>query len=111
MTQPAINPRHLTTLAVVEGLVVALVVVRGVVLGGADLERPLHLAWLAGTMVLAGASLALYVVRAAAAARQAKEGGAGALETQALLGPSLGVLGLAFLLALAGPGLLERLLG
>lgn len=110
MSKPALNPRHLVTLAVVEGLVMALVVVRGVVLGAADLEQPLHLAWLAGTMVLAGASLALYVVRAAAAARQAREGAA-ALETQALLGPSLGLLGLAFLVALAGPGLLERLLG
>lgn len=110
MAQPALNPRHLVTLAVVEGLVMALVVVRGVVLGAADLERPLHLAWFAGTMVLAGASLALYVVRAAAAARQAREGAA-PLESQALLGPSLGGLGLAFLVALAGPGLLERLLG
>lgn len=110
MSKPAINPRHLVTLAVVEGLVVMLLVVRGVLLGGADLERPLHLAWFAGTVVLAGASLALYMVRAMAGARQANEGAA-PLETQALLGPSLGLLGLAFLLALAGPGLLERLLG
>jgi hypothetical protein len=110
MSKPAVNPRHLVTLAVLEGLVLLVVVLRGVVLGEADLERPLHLAWFVGAIVLSGASVALYVVRAAAGARQAQEGAA-PLETQALLGPSLGVLGLAFLVALAGPGLLERLLG
>lgn len=110
MSRPVIDPRQLVVLAVLEGLIAAVVVVRGVVLGGADLERPLHLAWLVGTLVLAASAIALFVVRSAAAAREAGPGGP-LPEPQALLGPSLAVLGLAGLLALAGPGALERLLG
>lgn len=107
MSRPAIAPKQLVILAVIEGIIAAIVVVRGVALGEADLERPLHLAWLAGTLALAASGIALFVVRSAAAARE--EGPPP--DAQALLGPSVGVLGLAGLLAIAGPRLLERLLG
>lgn len=110
MSRPAVDPKQLVVLAVLEGLIAMVVVIRGVVLGSADLERPLHLAWFAGTLVLAASALAVFVVRSAGAARQAGPGGP-LPDPQALLGPSLGVLGLAGLLALAGPQVLERLLG
>ncbi len=111
MARASIAPKHLLLIAVPEALVVTTVIVRVGVLGHADLERPLHLAWMVGTVVLAASGLSLFVLQGARAAGRAGPEGVSAEERRSLLGLPLAVVGLAALLALAGPTLLERLAG
>ena len=112
MPAPAINPKHLVVLAVAEGLVMTSAVLRLTLFPGqVDLERPAHLAWFAGTLVLAAAGLALFVVRATTARARAQPGEDVSDAVRQALLYSLTVIVAAGLLSAVGPGIVARLLG
>ncbi len=112
MASPALNPRHLVVLAVAEGLVVSSVVLRLTLFPGqVDLEQPLHLGWFVGTMVLAAAGLALFVVRATSAGATAQPGEDTSDRARQALVFSLTLIVAAGLVSAVGPGALARLLG
>lgn len=107
------HTRNILTLAVLEGLVLMSAVMRFVFpeLGGLDLSRPPQLIWFVGVIMLAGASVALYVVRAMPVLQRQRLGERVEDDFKQLLGISVSVLALAGLLSLLGPQTFERLLG
>ncbi len=102
--------KNLVILAVIEGLVMASAGLR-VALFGVDLEKPAQLGWFLGTVMLAGASLAHYVVRIGALQPRIRAGDAVEDEQKQIFTVSIAILVAAALLSLAGPEAVQRLLG
>lgn len=105
------RPAHLVILAVLEAAIGVALVVR-VGLGLAELGQQAHLLWFAATVVLAGVPVALYVVRSSLLRARPAEPGEDpeALQRQTLFF-SLALMIPPAAIALAGPAIVERLLG
>jgi predicted histidine transporter YuiF (NhaC family) len=111
MATPTFPVRHLLTLAVAEGLVIASAVLRLALFPAqVQLDRHVHLAWLVGTILLASSGLSAFVVRSTALNRQEKDGADVTDDRKQVLSFSLAIIGLAALVSLIGPGAFERLL-
>jgi hypothetical protein len=99
-----LNKRNLVVLAIAEGSVIASAALRTQVPSmGVDLSKPLHLAWLVATCAIAAMGLGLFVVLSTM--RKTPD------EQNQTLGIALAIVGLGGLLSIAGPGLLEQLVG
>ena len=105
-----VPPRSLLILAAIEGLVIASAVIR-VALTGVDLSTTPRLIWLGGTVMLAAAALAQFVVRSAGLQARIKAGVAVEEERKQYFTISMALLVGAALLSLAGPEAVQRLLG
>ncbi|MFZ5445923.1 MAG: hypothetical protein ACOZQL_38375 [Myxococcota bacterium] len=103
-------PKNLVFLGVAEGLVMLSAVLR-LVIGGLDLGRPPQLVWFVAVVMLAGAGIAQYVVRATLLLPRLRAGERIDDELRQLLAMSLAIIGLAGLLSLVGPQPFERLMG
>lgn len=112
MSTPVLPAKNLVLLGLTEGVVMMSAVIRFVIPGlGVDLARPPHLAWFVGTVMLAGAGIAQYVVRSSLLLPRLRAGEKVDDELRQVMAVSLAIIGLAGLISLAGPQLIERLMG
>jgi len=102
--------KSLVILAVIEGIVIASAALR-VGLTGVDLSATPHLIWFIGTITLAAAGLAQFVVRAAALQPRIKAGEPVEEDRKQIFTVSIALLVAAALLSLAGPDAVQKLLG
>lgn len=104
--------RHIVILGMLEGLVICSAVLRMVIPSlGLDLSKQPHLIWFIATMLVAGAAVSHYVLRAALLMPRVRAGEQVDDELKQILGISVSLVGLAALVSLAGPALFERFLG
>lgn len=104
--------KHLIVLSILESAVVFSALIRIAIPGmGIDFSSQPQLIWFVATMFLSAASVAQYVVRAAALAPKLKAGEPVDEDQKQILSISLALLGLAFLLSLSGPGVFQLLFG
>jgi hypothetical protein len=104
--------KHLVVLSVLEGLVMFSAIIRVAIPGmGIDFSSQPQLIWFVATLFLSASSVAHYVVRASALGPRIKAGEQVEEDQKQILSISLALLGLAFLLSLAGPGAFQQLFG
>lgn len=111
MSTPVLPPKNLVVLGLAEGVVMISAVIRFAFPGLLDLARPPHLAWFVGTVMLAGAGIAQYVLRSSLLMPRVRAGEKVEDDLRQIMAVSLAIIGLAGLISLAGPQLVERLIG
>ncbi len=108
----AFDPKQFVAVAVAEGIAVVTVVLRFVLSNGAiALERPAHLVWFAGTIVLAAAAVSHFVLRSSLL-RLRREASPDAEDaSRQIFALSVAIALGALALAAVGPAPFEALLG